>query len=54
MRCPLTAVARRYTAERSANFDIYLPASLAAYNELIFGPLFVAGEMFLGYRWIAG
>jgi hypothetical protein len=28
-RCPLTAVAARYTEDRRANFDIYLPRWLA-------------------------
>ena len=31
--CPLTAVAARYTDERRANFDIYLPEWLARYNK---------------------
>lgn len=43
MRCPLTDVAARYTDDRRANFDIYLPVWLARYNKLIFGTLFVAG-----------
>lgn len=53
MRCPLTAVAVRYTEDRSANFDIYLPVWMARYNKLIFGALFVAGEAFLALRWFA-
>lgn len=36
-RCPLTAVAARYTEDRRDNFDIYLPLWLAKYNKLIFG-----------------
>lgn len=42
-RCPLTDVAERYTDERRANFDIYLPLWLAKFNKEIFGTLFVAG-----------
>jgi hypothetical protein len=42
-RCPLTAIAARYTDDRRANFDIYLPEWLARYNKQIFGPLYVAG-----------
>jgi hypothetical protein len=42
-RCPLTAVAARYTEDRHDNFDIYLPLWLARYNKEIFGTLFVAG-----------
>jgi polyferredoxin len=42
-RCPLTAVAGRYTGDRRDNFDIYLPVWLARHNKSIFGTLFVAG-----------
>ena len=41
-RCPLTPIAARYTENRRANFDIYLPEWLARYNKEIFGPLYVA------------
>jgi hypothetical protein len=50
-RCPLTDAAARYTDERAANFDIYLPVWLARYNKSIFGFLFVAGELVLLWRW---
>ncbi len=43
MRCPLTAVAARYTDDRRDNFDIYLPLVIARYNKQIFGALYVAG-----------
>jgi len=46
-RCPLTDVAARYTAERADNFDIYLPLWLARYNKIIFGALFLGGEIVL-------
>jgi hypothetical protein len=45
-RCPLTAVASRYTDDRLDNFDIYLPLWLARYNKHIFGTLFVAGVVY--------
>ena len=51
-RCPLTDVAGRYTEERADNFDIYLPRWLARYNKLIFGTLFVIGELFLLRQWL--
>jgi hypothetical protein len=51
-RCPLTAVAARYTAERRDNFDIYLPLWLARYNKQIFGPLFVAGGLVALWAWL--
>jgi hypothetical protein len=42
-RCPLTAIAARYTTDRRANFDIYLPEWLARHNKGIFGGLFAGG-----------
>lgn len=50
-RCPLTAIAARYTQDRRTNFDIYLPLWLARYNKHVFGPLFVAGLLFTLARW---
>jgi len=50
MRCPLTAVAARYTDDRRDNFDIYLPLWLARYNKQIFGSLFVGGLVFTAVR----
>jgi hypothetical protein len=38
-RCPLTAVAVRYTVDRRDNFDIYLPEWLARRNKPIFGSI---------------
>ncbi|WP_353230524.1 hypothetical protein [Novosphingobium sp.] len=49
--CPLGKVAQRYTADRAANFDICLPAWLAARTKPIFGPLFVGGILFAVMRW---
>lgn len=51
-RCPLTAIAARYTDDRRANFDIYLPAWLARHNQSIFGVLYLAGSAFAMIRWI--
>jgi polyferredoxin len=45
--CPLTAVAARYTDDRRANFDIYLPEWLARHNQRIFGSLYVIGVAYL-------
>lgn len=50
--CPLTAVAARYTADRSANFDIYLPEWLARNNKLLFGALFVVGGTVAVAQWL--
>jgi hypothetical protein len=43
MRCPLTAVAARYTSDRRDNFDIYLPEWLARHNKVVFGSLYAGG-----------
>lgn len=53
-RCPLTNMAERYTDDRSDNFDIYLPLWLARNNKLIFGALFIVGELvvFLRLIWL--
>ena len=53
MRCPLTDVAGRYTAERQANFDIYLPLWLARHNQRIFGTLYAAGVAYTAAAWWA-
>jgi hypothetical protein len=50
-RCPLTDLAARYTADRAANFDIYLPLWLAQRNKTIFGTLFVINEVFVLWCW---
>jgi polyferredoxin len=42
-RCPLTDLAARYTDDRRANFDIYLPLWLATHNKRIFGSIFAVG-----------
>ena len=52
-RCPLTGLAASYTAERAANFDVYLPEWLARHNQSIFGALFVAGGLFTLWRWFS-
>lgn len=52
MRCPLTAVAARYTDDRADNFDIYLPLWLARYNKQVFGSLFVAGLLLSALLWV--
>jgi hypothetical protein len=52
MRCPLTALAARQTADRRANFDIYLPEWLARNNQAIFGILYAAAVLYLLVRWL--
>jgi len=50
-RCPLTAIAGRYTPDREDNFDIYLPLWLARHNKLIFGTLYLAGVAYTIVGW---
>lgn len=51
-RCPLTDAAGRFTEDRTANFDIYLPHWLAKYNKTIFGTLFAGGELLAIWLWL--
>ena len=51
-RCPLSDLARRFTDSHANNFDIYLPDWLAQYNKVIFGLLFVAGELLVFGCWL--
>ena len=51
-RCPLTAVAGRYTEHRRNNFDTYLPESLARYDKVIFGTLYILGVAYAVGRWV--
>lgn len=51
-RCPLTAVAARYTSDRADNFDIFLPVWLARHNKVIFGSLFVGALLYTLVTWV--
>ena len=51
-RCPLTDLATRFTIDRGANFDIHLPNWLAEHNKVVFGLLFVAGELVVVAYWL--
>lgn len=50
--CPITPLAARFTEDRRANFDIYLPEWLARHNKTIFGSLYLAGLVLLLVRWL--
>lgn len=52
LTCPLTKVAGRYTADRRANFDIYLPEWLARHNKEVFGTLYITALILLLARWL--
>jgi hypothetical protein len=51
-RCPLSDLAARFTVDRGSNFDIYLPTWLAEHNKVVFGVLFVAGELVVVGYWL--
>ena len=51
-RCPLSDLAARFTLDRAQNFDICLPNWLAQHNKVIFGLLFVAGELIVFACWL--
>jgi hypothetical protein len=51
-RCPLTDLAARYTNDRAPSFDIYLPNWLAQRNKVIFGALFIIGELVVFGCWL--
>jgi len=52
-RCPLSDWAARFTEDRAANFDIYLPDWLARNNKAVFGTLFAVNELVVIWRWLA-
>ena len=49
-KCPLTVIAYRYTEDREAGFDIFLPKALAKYNKSIFTTIYIIGVIFVVYR----
>jgi len=51
-RCPLSDLAARFTVDRGPNFDIFLPAWLAQRNKVIFGSVFVVGELVVIGCWL--
>jgi hypothetical protein len=51
-RCPLTDLAARFTNDRAPSFDIYLPNWLAERNKVIFGTLFIIGELVVLGCWL--
>lgn len=48
--CPLTPLAKKYTSDRSDNFDIYLPNWLAKHNKIIFGTILIIGLILVIFR----
>jgi hypothetical protein len=52
MKCPLTALAVRYGAEKGYAFDTFLPERATRYTFRFFGSLMVLGLLLLGLRWV--
>lgn len=48
--CPITIIARKYSASTKDNFDIFLPNWLARYNKLIYTCLFIIVLFLLALR----
>ena len=51
-RCPLTAMAVRYGAEKGYAFDTFLPERATKYTFRVFGTLKVLGLVLLALRWV--
>jgi hypothetical protein len=51
-RCPLTALAVRYGAEKGYAFDTFLPESFTRHTFRFFGSLMVIGLVLLVLRWV--
>lgn len=51
-RCPLTAAAVRYGAEKGYAFDTFLPESITRHTFRFFGSLMAIGLLMLVLRWI--
>jgi len=52
LRCPLTALAVRYGAEKGYAFDTFLPERVTRNTFWFFGSLMVVGLVLLALRWV--
>jgi hypothetical protein len=52
MQCPLTLLAKKYSASTKDNFDIFLPNWLARYTKLIYTSFLVLILIILAYQLI--
>ena len=52
--CPVTVVARKYSASQRDNFDIYLPNWLARYNKQIYTSIVLVAVVILIHRLLSG
>jgi len=51
LRCPLTAMAVEYGAEKGYAFDTFLPERATRFTFRVFGSLMMLGLLLLGLRW---
>jgi len=51
-KCPLTALAVRYAAEKGFAFDTLLPERFTRYTFRVFGTLMITGLILLVLRWV--
>ena len=49
-QCPLSLMARKYSASVADNFDIFLPNWLARYNKQIFTAIYLLGMLLYSSR----
>jgi hypothetical protein len=52
MKCPLTALAVKYGAEKGYAFDTFLPERVTKYTFRFFGTIMVIGLLLLVMRWL--
>lgn len=52
MKCPLTAIAVHYGAEKGYAFDTFLPENVTRYTFRFFGSLTVLGIVLMAIRWL--
>jgi len=52
MRCPLTALAVSYGAEKGYAFDTFLPERVTRHTFRFFGSLMLFGLVLLALRWV--
>ncbi len=50
--CPVTLLARKYSASKKENFDIYLPNWLAKYNKQIYSLIVLIALLILFVRFL--
>jgi hypothetical protein len=53
LKCPLTALAVRYGADKGYAFDTFLPERVTRYTFAFFGSLMLVGLSLLALRWLA-